>query len=92
MAGNDFVWFDDVRVRFEDMRLVCVVGDLVVPLPVVLLHPKCRLAKDSDVGRLGVPRWWAEQHGLCKAKATAAQSSASPSAPAAPHATRDADR
>jgi hypothetical protein len=55
MAGDDFVWFDDVRVRFENWRLVCVVGELVVPLPLTLLHPDCRLAKDGDVGRLGVP-------------------------------------
>jgi len=48
----------------EDMRLLCVVAGRVVPLPVAILHPDCRLAADGDVGRLGVPRRWAEERGL----------------------------
>ena len=60
-----YVWFDGVRVFAEDMRLLCVVGGRLVPLPVAILHPDCRLAADGDVGRLGVPRRWAEQQGLC---------------------------
>jgi len=43
---------------------MCVVGGRVVPLPLVILHPDCNLAADGDIGRLGVPGWWAEQHGL----------------------------
>ena len=46
------------------MWLKCVVTGHVVPLPVVILHPDCTLAADGDVGRLGVPRWWAEERGL----------------------------
>src|SRR2546422_3645048 len=34
------------------MRLMCVVGGRVVPLPVVILHPDCTLASPGDVGRL----------------------------------------
>ena len=60
-----FVWFEDVHVMQERLRLMCVVAGRVVPLPVVILHPDCTLAGDGDVGRLGVPRWWAEQRGLC---------------------------
>ena len=59
------LWFDGVRVVAEGMWLKCVVAGRVVPLPVVILHPDCTLAGDGDVGRLGVPRWWAEQRGLC---------------------------
>ena len=58
-----YLWFDGVRVFAEDMRLMCVVGGRVVPLLVVILHPG--LASPGDVGRLGVPRRWAEQQGLC---------------------------
>jgi len=60
-----YLWFNGVRVFAEDMRLLCVVAGRVVPLPVAILHPDCRLAADGDVGRLGVPRKWAEQRGLC---------------------------
>jgi len=60
-----YLWFNGVRVFAEDMRLLCVVGGRLVPLPVAILHPDCRLAADGDVGRLGVPRRWAEQQGLC---------------------------
>ena len=60
-----YLWFDGVRVFSEDMRLMCVVGGRVVPLPVVILHPDCTLASPGDVGRLGVPQRWAEQQGLC---------------------------
>ena len=59
-----FVWFEDVHVMQERLRLMCVVAGRVVPLPVVILHPDCTLAADGDVGRLGVPRWWAEERGL----------------------------
>ena len=59
-----YLWFDGVRVFAEDMRLLCVVAGRVVPLPVALLHPDCRLAADGDVGCLGVPRRWAEERGL----------------------------
>jgi len=58
------LWFDGVRVVAEDMWLKCVVAGRVVPLPVAILHPDCRLAADGDVGRLGVPRRWAEERGL----------------------------
>ena len=60
-----YLWFDGAHVVAENMRLMCVVAGRVVPLPVVILHPDCTLAGDGDVGRLGVPRWWAEQRGLC---------------------------
>ena len=60
-----FVWFEDARVVQKGLRLHCVVGDRTVPLPVVILHPDCTLASPGDVGRLGVPRRWAEQQGLC---------------------------
>ncbi len=60
-----YLWFDGVRVFAEDMRLMCVVGGRVFPLPVVILHRDCRLAADSDVGRLGVPRRCAKERGLC---------------------------
>jgi len=59
-----FVWFEDARVVQKGLRLHCVVGDRTVPLPVVILHPDCRLAAAGDVGRLGVPRWWAAERGL----------------------------
>ena len=59
-----FVWFEDVHVVQERLRLMCVVAGRVVPLPVVILHPDCRLAAAGDVGRLGVPRWWAAERGL----------------------------
>jgi hypothetical protein len=66
MAGpsNGYVWFDDVRVFLHGAQLMCIVGNTVVPLPVVLLHPDCTLAGDGDVGRLGVPRKWAKDRGL----------------------------
>ncbi|TMJ93526.1 MAG: hypothetical protein E6G67_12140 [Actinobacteria bacterium] len=60
-----YLWFDGARVVAWNMQPMCVVAGRVVPLPVVILHPDCRLSADGDVGRLGVPRWWAEQHGLC---------------------------
>jgi len=63
--GKGYLWFEDVRVVAENMRLLCVVAGHVVPLPVAILHPDCRLGADGDAGRLGVPRWWAEQQGLC---------------------------
>ncbi len=59
-----FVWFEDARVVQKGLRLHCVVGDRTVPLPVVILHPDCTLAAAGDVGRLGVPRWWAAERGL----------------------------
>jgi len=59
-----YLWFDGAHVVAENMRLMCVVAGRVVPLPVVILHPDCTLAADGDVGRLGVPRWWAEERGL----------------------------
>ena len=63
-GARGYLWFDGVRVFAEDMRLLCVVAGRVVPLPVALLHPDCRLAADGDVGCLGVPRRWAEERGL----------------------------
>ena len=63
--GKGYLWFEDVRVVVENMRLLCVVAGRVIPLPVVILHPDCTLASHGDVGRLGVPRRWAEQQGLC---------------------------
>ena len=59
-----YLWFEDARVVQERLRLLCVVAGRIVPLPVVILHPDCRLAGAGDVGRLGVPRWWAEERGL----------------------------
>ena len=53
---------------------MCVVGGRVVPLPLVILHPDCNLAADGDIGRLGVPGWWAEQHGLGRYPSNAAGS------------------
>ena len=66
MAGpsDRYVWFDDVRVFLDHFQLMCTVGDKVVPLPVLLLHPDCTLSGHGDVGRLGVPRQWAEDRGL----------------------------
>ena len=60
-----YLWFDGAHVVAENMRLMCVVAGRVVPLPVVILHPDCTLASHGDVGRLGVPRRWAEERGLC---------------------------
>ncbi len=65
MADGSYLWFEGVHVFARDMRLLCAVDGRVVPLPVAILHPDCRLAADGDVGRLGVPRKWAEQRGLC---------------------------
>jgi len=59
-------WFDDVRVELMDMRLMCMVGGRMHPLPVATLHPECTLARVGDRGRLGVPQWWAKQRGLLK--------------------------
>ena len=64
-AGGEYLWFEDVRVFTQDMRLLCGVAGHVVPLPVAILHPDCRLAAAGDVGRLGVPKWWAVQRRLC---------------------------
>ena len=64
-GGERYLWFDGVRVVAKDMQLMCVVAGRIVPLPVVILHPDCTLSTDGDVGRLGVPMWWAEQRGLC---------------------------
>jgi len=60
-----YLWFEDVRVVVENMRLLCVVAGRVIPLPVVILHPDCTLASHGDVGRLGVPRRWAEERERC---------------------------
>jgi len=65
MADGSYLWFEGVHVFARDMRLLCAVDGRVVPLPVAILHPDCQLAADGDVGRLGVPRRWAEQQGLC---------------------------
>ena len=64
MADGSYLWFEGVHVFVRYMRLLCAVYGRVVPLPVAILHPDCRLAADGDVGRLGVPRKWAEQRGL----------------------------
>ena len=64
-GADRYLGFDGVRVVAKDMQPMCVVAGRVVPLPVVILHPDCTLSVDGDVGRLGVPRWWAEQRGLC---------------------------
>ena len=64
MADGSYLWFEGVHVFARDMRLLCTVAGRVVPLPVGILHPDCRLAGAGDVGRLGVPRWWAEERGL----------------------------
>ncbi len=45
-----YLWFNGVRVFAEDMRLLCVVAGRVVPLPVAILHPDCRLAADGMSG------------------------------------------
>jgi hypothetical protein len=67
MDGEDYyVWFDDVHVVIANpMRLMCDVAGRRVPLPTAVLHPDCTLRQDGDVGRLGVPRWWARAHDLC---------------------------
>jgi hypothetical protein len=65
MRRDEFVWFDNARVVYQSLQLLCVVGEKVVPLPMAILHPKCKLAQDGDVGRLGVPKWWAQERGLC---------------------------
>jgi hypothetical protein len=62
--GDGYVWFEDCRVFLDSLQLKCAVDGKIVPLPVLLLHPDCTLGEDGDVGRLGVPRRWAEQHGL----------------------------
>jgi hypothetical protein len=62
--ADGYVWFEDVRVFLDGLQLMCAVGDKVVPLPVVILHPECTLSGDGDVGRLGVPRQWAKDRGL----------------------------
>jgi len=63
--GNGYVWFEGGRVYAENMRLLCAVDGHTVPLPVAILHPDCTLRGPGDTGRLGVPRKWAEQRGLC---------------------------
>ena len=60
-----YVWFEDVRLVLEGLRLMCVVAGRSHPLPVTTLHADCTLAAAGDVGRLGVPHWWAKQRGLC---------------------------
>ena len=68
MAVDGYVWFEDARViSTKDMRLLCMVGAHVVPLPVVMLHPHCTLLRAGDRGPLGVPQWWAQNHGLLRA-------------------------
>ena len=59
-----FVWFEGVQVVQRGLRLYCIVGERTVALPTVILHPDCTLASAGDVGRLGVPRWWAAERGL----------------------------
>ena len=61
----EYVWFDDARVVAADVELFVVVDGRILPLPIVILHPDCALTGDGDVGRLGVPRWWAKERGLC---------------------------
>jgi hypothetical protein len=63
--GDGYVWFENVQVFTQDMRLLCSVAGSVVPLPVVILHPDCALTTPGDVGRFGVPKWWAVQRRLC---------------------------
>jgi hypothetical protein len=60
-----YLWFEDVRVVAENMRLHCIAAGRVVPFPVAILHRDCTLSAHGDVGRLGVPRRWAEERGLC---------------------------
>jgi len=62
---GDYVWLEDVHVVLEGLWPFCLVAGRLVPLPIVILHPDCRLAEVGDMGRLGVPRWWAAQRGLC---------------------------
>ncbi|HWP66540.1 MAG TPA: hypothetical protein VNO26_11555 [Candidatus Limnocylindria bacterium] len=61
---DEYVWFDDVRVVGDGFELQCIVNGKQVPLPVVILHPDCKLAKPGDVGRLGVPAVWAAERAL----------------------------
>ena len=62
----EYVWFDDARVVAADLELFSSSWTAVsLPLPIVILHPDCALTGDGDVGRLGVPRWWAAERGLC---------------------------
>src|SRR2546422_1168180 len=62
--GKGYVWFENCHVFSKDMRLLVAWDGRIVPLPVAILHPDCRLAASGDVGRLGVPRRWAEQREL----------------------------
>jgi hypothetical protein len=55
--GKGYVWFENCHVFSKDMRLLVAWDGRIVPLPVAILHPDCRLA--ASVGRLGVPRRWA---------------------------------
>jgi hypothetical protein len=59
-----YVWFDNVRVEGRPDGLFCYVNGRRLPLPVVILHPDCKLSGNGDVGRLGVPAGWAIERGL----------------------------
>ena len=63
-AARAFVWFEGVRVERSDMGLCCIVNGKTVPFPVVILHPACTLENAGDEGALGVPTFWAREHGL----------------------------
>jgi hypothetical protein len=68
--ATDYVWFDQAEVVRSELGFTpeCLVNGKRVPLPVAILHRECRLEKVGDKGTLGVPTWWAVQHGLiCEA-------------------------
>ena len=65
--SEHYAWFENVRVELAaPLSLECIVYGKRVPLPVALLHPECQLRGDGDTGWLGVPLWWATEHGLVR--------------------------
>lgn len=65
-SGMRYVWFDRAVVVHSQTGFgcECVVDGRRVPLPVAMVHPDCTLGQAGDAGPLGVPEWWAIEHGL----------------------------
>ena len=65
-TNGRYVWFDGVEIIHSEASLNphCVVNEILVPLPIMILHPDCKLRKAGDKGRLGVPKAWAIGFGL----------------------------
>src|SRR3989442_8295812 len=57
--GDPYVCRTRTPRRPRHGRLLVAWDGRIVPLPVAILHPDCRLAVSGDVGHLGVPRRWA---------------------------------